>query len=158
MNEFECAVKIMKDLFSRDYQFALATSSDNVPSLRFVDTYFDGESFYIVTYALSQKVKDISKNPNVSLCARKMHSFSGKAYNIGHPLDEKNSEIREKLIKVFEPWYFAHNNEQDENMCYVRIEPTSGFFHKDGKGYKVDFSKRSVESFPFKFDIVLTEE
>lgn len=158
MSDFQNAVKSMQELFSRDYQFALATSSSNVPSLRFVDTYFDGECFYVVTYAFSQKVKEISENPNVAVCSRKMHSFSGKAYNIGHPLLPENSAIREELIKVFESWYFRHNNENDSNMCYIKIKPTKGFFHKDGIGYKIDFEEKTVDTFPFSCDIAFTEE
>lgn len=158
MDAYETAIAVMKELFSRDYQFALATAKDHVPSLRFVDSYFDGSCFYIVTYGQSQKVKEIRENSSVALCGRKLHSFSGKAYDIGHPLKPENAEIREKLIEVFENWYFRHNNEADENMCYVRIEPGSGFFHKNGKGYKVDFVNRTAEEFPFDFDIALTEE
>ena len=92
--------------------------------------------------------KEIASNPEVSLC-NTFHTFSGKAYNAGHPLKSENSEIRSKLIKVFEPWYFAHNNENDENMCYVRVKLESGFFHKDGTGYKVNFSEKTAEEFPF---------
>lgn len=36
----------------------------------------------------------------------------------------------EKLISAFKPWYFKHNNENDENMCYIKIELTNGFFIK----------------------------
>lgn len=158
MNEFATALGVMQELFSRDFQFALATSSNNVPSLRYIDTYFDGEDFYVVTHALSQKAKEIAENPDVALCARKMHTFSGKAVQIGHPLSPENAEIRKKLTEAFAPWYFAHNNENDENMCYIKIAPTTGFFHKDGTAYKVDFVKKTVVTFPFSFDTVLTED
>jgi hypothetical protein len=82
--------------------------------------------------------------------------FNGKAYDMGHPLKEENLEIRRELIKVFEPWYFAHNDENDENMCYVRIDLESGFFNKDGKAYKVDFINKTTSVFPFEVDIVIT--
>lgn len=87
-----------------------------------------------------------------------MHAFSGQAYNIGHPLITENAEIRKTLIKAFEPWYFKHNNEADENMCYIKITPTTGFFHKEGTGYKINFTEKTVLSFPFVFDNVLTDE
>ena len=148
MTDYENSIRVMIDLFGRDYQFALSTDKNNIPSSRYVDTYFDGESFYVVTYGLSKKAAEIADNPNVSLCCSRMHAFSGKAYNIGHPL----------LTKAFEPWYFKHNNEADENMCYIRIDPTAGFFHKDGTGYKIDFTEKTVKTFPFTFDTVLTEE
>lgn len=153
---YEKSLKVMNELFARDYQFALATSDNNIPSVRFVDTFYDNNSFYIVTYSKSKKVKEIEINPNVSLC-NKLYSFSGIAYNMGHPLKSHNSEIREKLINAFEPWYFKHNNENDENMCYVKIELTSGFFYKDGMGFKVDFETQEADEFPFDFDIVLIE-
>jgi hypothetical protein len=76
------------------------------------------------------------------------------AYNIGHPLLTENSAIREKLMIVFDPWYFAHNNESDENMCYVKIVLKEGFFYKDGIGYKVNFQRKEAEQFPFDFDII----
>ena len=47
MTDFEKALEAMKDLFGRDYQFTLSTAKDNIPSSRMVDTFFDGESFYI---------------------------------------------------------------------------------------------------------------
>lgn len=158
MTDFEKAIEVMKQLFSRDYQFALATCNNNIPSLRFVDTYFDGEAFYVVTYALSQKIRDIACNSNVALCGRKAYSFSGIADNIGHPLLPENAEIRNTLIKVFEPWYFKANNEGDNNMCYVKIVPTTGFFYKDGTGYRMNFTEKTVETFPFTPESGYTEE
>lgn len=158
MANYETAISVMRELFGKDYQFALSTAKNNIPSSRFVDAYFDGESFYIVTYKLSQKVAEIAGNPNVSLCSRKMHAFSGQAYNIGHPLKPENADIRNELIKAFEPWYFKHNNEADENMCYIKINPTTGFFHNDGTGYKINFTEKTVKTFPFAFSTVLTED
>ena len=158
LNEYTNAIQVMTEMFGRDYQFALATSSGNIPSQRYVDTYYDGEYFYVVAYGLSKKVRDIRENPNVSLCTRNAHSFSGIAEVIGHPKDTQNSAMREKLISVFEKWYFLHNNEDDENMCYIRIKPLEGFFHKDGTGYTVDFVNRTAKAVPFAFSIVITED
>ena len=121
MNVYEKSIHVMNELFARDYQFAMATVKDNTPSVRFVDTFYESGSFYVVTHSKSQKVQELKINNQVSLC-NKLYRFSGSGYNIGHPLLTENRAIREKLIKVFEPWYFAHNNENDENMCYVKIE------------------------------------
>jgi len=150
---YEKALDTMNDLFAKDYQFAMATVKDNVPSVRFVDTFFENGFFYVVTYSNSQKVRELEENSKVSLC-NEFYRFSGNAYNIGHPLLVENSELREKLIKVFEPWYFAHNNENDKEMCYVKIELEKGFFYKDGKGYKVNFKLKEAEEFPFQLDPV----
>lgn len=156
MNVFEKSLNVMNDLFARDYQFALATTNNNIPSVRFVDTYYDDSCFYIVTYSKSKKVNEMELNSNVALC-NNLYSFSGTAVNIGHPLNQENSEIRKKLISAFEPWYFKHNNENDENMCYIKLELRQGFFYKDGKGFKVDFITRKAEEFPFDFDISIIE-
>lgn len=150
------SLMVMNELFAKDYTLALATSRENVPSVRFVDTFYDDGAFYIVTHAKSQKVVEIEANSSVSLC-NKLYRFSGIANNIGHPLAEQNKNIREKLIKVFESWYFAHNNENDEAMCYVKVELEQGFYYKDGTGYKVNFLQQKADKFPFDFDIMPIE-
>lgn len=152
MSIFADSLKVLEDLFSRDFTFVLATAKDNIPSTRVVDTYYEDGVFWVVTYAKSRKVQEITENPHVALC-NDFNCFQGKAENTGHPLNEANKQIRQKLIKVFEPWYFAHNNEDDAFMCYVKIVPESGFFHKDGKAYKVDFINKTAEKIPFAPDI-----
>lgn len=153
MELYQKAMQVMEELFAKDYQFAMATVRDSRPSVRFIDTYYKDGAFFVVTYAKSQKVQDLESNSQVALCNR-LYRFSGNGYNIGHPSLPENQEIREKLIQVFEPWYFAHNNENDPNMCYVKIELTEGFFYKDGTGYKVDFQQKTAKQIPFNFDII----
>lgn len=151
LRDFEKAMCVMTELFSKDCQLAMATTAENMPSVRFVDTYFDGAYFYIVTSSESQKVKDISRNSSVALCSNKMFRFCCKAVNIGHPLAPENQRIRERLTAVFSDWYFLHNDENNKNMCYLKLIPINGFFHKDGLGYQIDFSEKSAEIFPFSF-------
>ncbi len=151
MTELERSLKVMEELFAKDCIFALATSEDNVPSVRYVDTYYQDRAFYIVAYKATQKGKEINKNENVALC-HMGHRFTGRATIIGHPLLKKNEEIREKLIKVFSKWYFEHNNEDHKAMCYIKVDLDTGFFDKDGTGYKVDFRNSKVKTFPFSMD------
>ncbi len=150
MNAYDQSLQTLHDLFAKDCQFALATASGSVPSVRIVDTFYDDGAFYVVAHASTQKVREIAANEHVSLC-HNLYRFSGKAQNIGHPLQPQNSGIRAKLSKAFALWYFKHNNEQDEKMCYIRINLTSGFFYRDGKGYAVDFTQKSADIFPFEF-------
>lgn len=70
MTTYEKSLNVLEELFAKDCQFALATSNDNLPSVRFVDTFYNNGAFYIVTYAKSQKVKDIEKNPEISMCCK----------------------------------------------------------------------------------------
>ncbi|MDO5521239.1 MAG: pyridoxamine 5'-phosphate oxidase family protein [bacterium] len=154
MTAYETSLTVLKELFQRDCQFVLSTCKDQMPSSRCVDTYYTNGSFWIVTYAKSQKVREIMANPNVALCSN-LFRFSGKAYNCGHPLKTENSAIRSELIKAFEPWYFKHNDEGDEAMCYVKVEVEHGFFFKDGTGYDVDFLTQEAKQFPFEMDIMV---
>ena len=156
MNSYEKAMNTMTELFASDRQFAFATAKDNVPTVRMIDTYYDSGAFYVVTYKKSRKVQEIEHNPNVSLC-KDCYRFDGRAYEIGHPLLPQNKDIREKLMKAFEPWYFKHNNEQDEFMCYVKVELDKGFCYKDGAGYQIDFNLKEAETFPFQYEIVMTD-
>lgn len=156
INSYENALTVMNELFAKDFQFALATASNNIPSLRFIDTYFDGEFFYAITHSDSEKMKEIAINPNVALCCDRMYSFSGKARSIAHPLSPVNTEIRKKLVTAFESWYFNHNDENDECLCILQIEPNTGFIHKNGIGYKINFIEKTAEEFPFSLDIVYT--
>ncbi|MEA5040224.1 MAG: pyridoxamine 5'-phosphate oxidase family protein [Clostridiaceae bacterium] len=156
MKTYQECLRTMEELFAHDCQFALATSRENIPSVRCVDMLYDDGAFFVVTYAASQKIREISDNPNVSFC-RDMYRFSGKAQNIGHPLRPENAAIREKLTEAFKTWYFRHNDEGDADMCYVKIILANGFFHKDGTGWAVDFSARTVRTFPFHPDILPAE-
>mgnify|MGYP000657535714 CR=1 FL=1 len=156
MNAYDQAILAMEELFSRDCQFSLATARDNVPSVRVVDTYFEDGSFYIVTYGESQKAKEMEANGHVALCSG-LYRFTGTAHMIGHPLEPRNKEIREKLTEAFSAWYFRHNDEDDPHMRYVRIDLSEGFFHKDGTGYNIDFMHKEAETFPFAFEPVIVE-
>lgn len=156
MNTYEESLQVMNNLFAKDCQFALATAKDNIPSVRIVDTFYDDGSFYVAAHASTQKVREIAANEHVSLC-HNLYRFSGIAQNIGHPLQPQNADIRAKLTKAFASWYFKHNNEQDEKMCFLRIRLTSGFFYNNGKGYAVDFTQKSADIFPFDFGITVLQ-
>lgn len=156
MSTYQQALATLRQRFGRDRQFALATCRDNVPTLRTVDAYYEDGGLWIVTYAASRKVQDILENPRVALC----HAFdglTGRAEVMGHPLEARNREIRQTLIRVFEPWYFAHNNEQDANMCYVRVALQSGFILGEGVAYRVDFEAKSAEEIPFTPDPAMAD-
>ena len=154
MSAYDDAMKVMSELFSKDCIFALATVSGGKPCVRMIDTYYEDGAFYVVTHALSAKAKELAANEHAALCSQG-YRFDGVARSIGHPLDPQNAALRDKLTCAFAPWYFKHNNEQDEAMCYLRIELRHGFFYKDGTGYSVDFLNRTAEAFPFTFDVAL---
>jgi len=141
--------KKFEEIYAQDNIFVLATIKEGYPSMRCVDTFYDDGAFWIVGYSFTNKAKDIEINPQVSL-SNGWNNFKGKAYNMGHPLDEKNKEIREKLIEAFKNWYFLANNEVHKTMCYIKVELEHGFFHTEGKSYLIDFTEDTIEEKEFK--------
>ncbi len=137
--------KLIKQ-FGKDRNMALATSVDDIPTIRIVDTYYLNRSLYIFTHESTEKIKQITKNKFVSLCTG-LHEFQGEAYNIGHPLKEENKEIRDILTEAFSYWYFAHNDESDPKMCYMQVKLNTALTYFGKYGYNVDFTTEEVERF-----------
>ena len=54
--------KIMIERFGKDTVIALATIKNGVPYVRNVNAYYENGAFYIITYALSNKIKHIENN------------------------------------------------------------------------------------------------
>ena len=153
MNVYEEGLQVMEKLFAKDCAFALATAAAGAPDVRMVDVFYDDGSFYIVTHENSAKARQIAETPAVSFCAQ-CFRFYGEAKSVGHPLKPENAGIRAKLVRAFAPWYFRHNDENDEGMCYLRAELKKGFFYCDGTGYDMNFADKTAQSFPFVFDIL----
>lgn len=134
--------QIMRERFGHDTLLSLATASDNIPSVRIVDSLYENGAFYVITYAMSNKMKQIALNPNVAVCGE---WFSGKgiAYNLGWVRDEKNAGIMPKLRTAFSSWYGnGHVNEEDENTVILCIKLTSCTLFSNGTRYDVDFAAR----------------
>lgn len=148
--QFERANKILAREFGKNRKMYLATSFDEVPSVRIVNTFYWNRSFYIVTHETSEIVQQIIKNKNVSICATASnHKFQGEAINIGHPLKEENKEIRDILTNAFSSGYFEQYDESDPKICYVQVKVNEAFTYANKIGYKVDFRTDEVRSFPF---------
>ena len=61
------AEKIMLERFGKDTVIALATIENEIPHVRYVNAYYENGAFYVITYALSNKMKQIGKNPTVGI-------------------------------------------------------------------------------------------
>ena len=57
------ALSFMTERFGQDTLLSLATMDGNRPSVRIVNSYYEDGAFYTVTYALSNKIKQIKKIP-----------------------------------------------------------------------------------------------
>ncbi|OUQ45810.1 MULTISPECIES: pyridoxamine 5'-phosphate oxidase family protein [Oscillospiraceae] len=130
------AEKIMMERFGKDTVIALATVEHGVPYVRKVNAYYEDGSFYIITYALSNKIKQIEKNPNVAI-AGDWFTAHGKGNNLGYFGKEENRIIAEKLKSVFTEWIDnGHNNFDDENTIILCVELTDGVLLSHGIRYE----------------------
>ena len=130
------AEKIMTERFGKDTVIALATVEQEVPYVRKVNAYYEDGSFYIITYALSNKIKQIEKNPNVAI-AGDWFTAHGKGNNLGYFGKEENRIIAEKLKIVFAEWIDnGHNDFDDENTIILCVELTDGLLLSHGTRYE----------------------
>ena len=130
-------IEILNERFSKDSLMALATvDSNGIPWVRTIDAIFYEDSFYTITYALSNKVRQIEANSNVAISGE---WFSGHATgeNLGHIKSENNKEIADKLRKAFSAWYGnGHINEDDPNTIILRMKLTDGILFSNGIKYE----------------------
>ena len=132
----EDAEKIMRERFGKDTIIALATIENAVPFVRYVNAYYENGAFYIITYALSNKMKHIKNNPAVAI-AGEWFTAHGKSINLGYFGKEENYQIAEKLKNVFsERIDNGHNNFDDENTIILCIELTDGLLLSHGTRYE----------------------
>ena len=68
MKEFsQEAEQIMIRRFGKDTIISLATTEKAMPYVRYVNAYYENGEFYIITHALSNKMKHIKDNPVVAI-------------------------------------------------------------------------------------------
>ena len=156
MNVYEEATKLMEESFGneQDEIISLATIDRHPgadgrprPAVRNVDSYYEDGAFYIMTYALSNKMQQIAENPEVAVdVCHKWFTANAIGINRGWVMKPENAELRSKLRKVFAPWYDMANNEQDENCCILEVRLTKGVLIKDHHAvrYEIDFTNRTA--------------
>ena len=102
--------KIMSERFGKDTIIALATVENEVPFVRYVNAYYENGAFYIITYALSNKMRHMESNSTVAI-AGEWFTAHGKSINLGYFGKEENHWIAEKLKKVFVELSLIHSSE-----------------------------------------------
>ena len=131
---------ILTERFGKDSLIALATVENGIPYVRTVDAVYLGGAFYVVTYALSGKMQQISKNPTVAISGE-WFTAHGVGENLGHVLLPENKKIMDLLRAAFAAWYDnGHTNEADPNTCLLKINLTDGVLFSDGVRYDIDFT------------------
>ena len=135
------AKRIMIERFEKDNIIALATLEDGIPSVRNVNAYYENGAFYVITYALSNKMKQIEKNPTVAI-AGDWFTAHGKGVNLGYFGKEENAGIAKRMREVFQDWIDnGHNDFNDVNTCILCIRLTDGLLFSHGTRYEIDFSE-----------------
>lgn len=125
----------MIERFGKDTVIALATVENGIPYVRNVNAYYEDGAFYIITHALSNKIKHMENNPIVAI-AGEWFSAHGKGINLGYWGKTENQPIAKKLKKVFAEWIDnGHNNFNDENTIILCVELTDGLLLSHGTKY-----------------------
>ena len=135
------AEDILVERFGKDSIIALATTIDEVPYVRNVNAFYVDGAFYVLTYGLSNKMKQIEINPIVAL-AGDWFTAHGKGINLGYFGKDENKDIANKMRVAFSEWIDnGHNNFDDVNTCILRIDLIDGLLLSHGTRYEIDFSK-----------------
>ena len=139
MKHNEITEAILTERFGKDSLIALATMDHGIPSVRTVDAVYIDGAFYVVTYGLSGKMQQISKNPMVAVCGE-WFTAHGIGENLGHVLREENQGIMERLRAAFAAWYDnGHTNETDPNTCLLKICLSDAVLFSHGTRYDIEF-------------------
>lgn len=131
--------QILTERFGKDSLIALATVEEGVPHVRTVDAVYKDGAFYVVTYELSGKMRQIAQNPVVAVSGE-WFTGHGIGENLGHVLLPENEAIMKTLRTAFAVWYDnGHTNEADPNTCLLKIRLTDGVLFHEGIRYDIDF-------------------
>ena len=135
-NWCEEAERIMMERFGKDTVIALATIESEVPHVRYVNAYYEHGAFYIITHALSNKMKHLERNSAAAI-AGDWFTAHGKGINLGYFGREENRWIAEKLKDVFSEWIDnGHNDFDNEHTIILRVELTDGRLLSHGTEYR----------------------
>ena len=155
MHKFDEALKLLDEkLGNKDGLICLSTISIELgadgksqPAARIVDAYYEDGAFYIVTYATTNKMQQIAKNPHVAISII-VDNFTadGIGENLGWVCDEKNEQMMKKLRVIFADWYYEANNDEDQNTCLLRIQLTKGLWNNPHEGTRneIDFVNKTA--------------
>lgn len=130
---------LMHERFGHDNLIALATVDGDSPAVRTVNAYYEDGAFYVITYALSSKMRQIAKNPKLAICGD-WFTAHGVGECMGHILRAENDRLADKLRIAFAEWYNnGHTNEADPNTIILRIRLTDGVLFHHGTRYDIEF-------------------
>lgn len=132
---------IMNERFGKDNVIALATVDEGRPAVRYVNAFYQDNSFYVITYGLSNKMRQIEQNPAVSI-AGDWFTANGKGKNLGWFHAPENEAVAAALRAAFSEWIDnGHNDFSDKNTCILQLELQEGVLFSHGTRYEIDFTE-----------------
>jgi uncharacterized pyridoxamine 5'-phosphate oxidase family protein len=114
---------------------ALATSSQNNPTVRMMSIIFHNNKIYFQTGVDLMKYKQISENKNVALCFDNIQ-IEGIANIIGKPIDHDN------IMEIYKKYYlksFENYSKLDKEIL-IEVIPkkiTKWEYNENGKPYRI---------------------
>lgn len=136
------AETILQERFGKDSVIALATMEDGKPWVRNVNAFYEDGAFYVITYGLSNKMRQLAKNPEAAI-AGDWFTAQGCGVDMGYFGREENREMAQKLRQAFAAWIDnGHNDFQDVNTRILRIALRQGCLLSHGKRYDIAFDQK----------------
>ena len=119
--------QILSERFNHHHLIFMATSLNNVPSIRALTPYYENGSFYVITDAKSKKMDEISKNPMVAI-AGPWFNASAIANNLGYILKQENQHLYTQLKTYCQSWFeLGKVDVYDENTIILQLKITDGY-------------------------------
>ncbi len=81
--DFDKLDKKLNRQFGKDRNMAMATSIEDVPSVRIVDTYYLNNSFYIATHESSEKTFDSGRVQSANDAFQRPHRYCASSGSAG---------------------------------------------------------------------------
>ncbi len=158
MCKYENAMKLMEERCGNGKEevialatIALSPSAEGKPrpAVRMVCAYYEDGVFYVSTDAKKNKMLQIEKNAEVSVCGFGWYALHGTAENLGWVKDEKNAEIRAKFKSIFD-WFDEVGDENNPTSIVLRITLTEGTIIDNERKYgdlkyEVDFINHTAK-------------
>lgn len=131
---------ILNERFGHDNLIPLATLDGGFPAVRNVNAYYENGAFYVITYASSNKMKQLVRNASCAVCGE-WFAAQGIGVSLGWVKAPDNLELFDKLKRVFAGWIDnGHNDFDDKNCIILKIRLTNGTLFSHGTKYEIDFT------------------
>ena len=131
---------VLNERCGHDNLIPLATLDGGFPAVRNVNAYYENGAFYVITYASSNKMKQLVRNASCAVCGE-WFAAQGIGVSLGWVKAPDNLELFDKLKRVFAGWIDnGHNDFDDKNCIILKIRLTNGTLFSHGTKYEIDFT------------------